>query len=1048
MERRRVADEKANFWDEIKRRVDLVEYLATHCGADFVSDGPGRVAACCPFHAEDTPSFKVSDSRSGEPWKTWRCYGQCSEGGTIIDAVMKKEGFAEAIEAADFLNELYELGFERDNRRYERFKQTKADAEAAIERAQTEMASESRVAKQAREYLRRRGLSDETIDHFGLAVDTHEAKSGRLAIPIHDRAGHAISVSHRALFDAYPCASCQEPVSAKDVAKRFHLNKKAKEKGTEPVDWEACPHCGVGKTEARISWLIQQHPKYKNQEGHDKSRVLYNEAAARKALREPDSLGYFIMEGYGDVWACHQGGQLACSSYNGSTISEWQAGEAAKLCLVQHPPKPIVLIPDFDSTGLAKVRTNIDTIRHANPLVEIQIISSLAFEDAHPKDLGELLQRKGAEAVARILAEQRVSAEEWLIRDVMDATIAKTGKPAHSKTRQMELVAEILEGVRHRISLDHIVPMIAERWNIGESQARTFLNANIAGRDRLPAEHLLKNVEQAQTEATAYLREDFVIPHGFEALDRCFPGGGARTAQLSLWLGKAQPLHSRILTPSGWSTMGAMRVGAEVTGIDGRGYRVSAIHEQGMRPNFRLSFSDGSSAECCRDHLWTMFRNGALVTRTLGQIVADEGAEYLLPQATMQDDADPSRSGGELEPSGRRLASVAAAGHWRMRCLELEEAAPHRLYITDDHVPTHNSGVGKTALMLQVLANMSRKGIRCIFFSLEQPAAQLYMRMTCQALDVRMDEAIELIKTEDERLAEVNALFANLVIVDNVPTDDAEMVDMTALRIMKIIQDVNLTRFSAPAQVVAVDHLGILKVSENAPRSVQNDDLQAAGYIMQEIFHVCKRTSCYFMVLQQLPKEVKSGEPIMSGDMGRGGAKQQDFADFVFGLWRPEQKADLTDEERMALAGQYKIYPAKNRHGPSELAHLYFDRKNLRIVPALSIMPVNPTGGVDEDAMGEAVVIGGTPGAPGEDGLADFEAVEHAALTDEEAPASVAPATLEPSVLVVRDDGETPPPESLTDPSVPMDAMSLLEFLGGTAGETSEGDLPPDYFDT
>lgn len=1249
--------EQSNFWDEIKRRVDLVEYLSSHAGADFVSDGPGRVAACCPFHAEDTPSFKVTDARSGEPWKVWRCYGACSEGGTIIDAVMRREGFSEAIEAADFLNELYELGFERDHKRYEAFKKTVAQAEASIERAQEEMRSESKAATQAREYLRRRGLSDETIDHFQLAVDTHDARSGRLAIPIYDRANHAISVSHRALFDSYPCATCNEPVTAKTVAKRMFLDRKAREKGTERVDWEACPHCGAGKTEARISWLVQQYPKYKNQEGHDKSRVLYNQPSARKAIREPETIGYFIMEGYGDVWACHQGGQLACSSYNGATISDWQAGEAAKLCLAQHPPKPIVLVPDFDATGMSSVRTNMDVIRHANPQVEIQIISSLAFEELHPKDLGELLQKKGAEAVAKVLAERRISAEEWLIRDTLDATIAKTGRPAHSKSRQMELVAEILGGVRHRISLDHIVPLLSERWGVVENQARSFLNSSIGGQAALPAQHLMKTIVQAHEEAQAYLREAFVIPHGFEEIDRCLPGGGARTKQLAMFLGKsgtgkASSVDSLVLTPSGWRRMGDLEPGDQVIDPEtGHATTILSVHPQGERDLYRVHFSDGSSCECDLEHLWKVKdSNGKWQVRTLAEIrdsVDLSRTAHMIPvtapvhfaQAAEPLPIDPYLLGAllgdgsmsqrdvritaadpeivgrvrELLPTGmtmrplhkpidwilnkpadqrtnpligalrslglmgktapskfvpkqyllanpdarlellrglldtdgsvtevsrpkvsasvnvefctaseqladdvlflvrslggvgrisrsssaytvagerkvcrdrfrvrismppgvqpfwlarkadrycrsmapsRRMTKIEFSRRGEAQCIALDSSS--HLYITDDFIVTHN-----TMMTTQLLANMARSGIRSIFFSLEQPAGQLYLRMACQTLEVSMDTAIELIKAGDERLSEVDRLFENLVIVDNVPEDATQMVDMTPSRIMKIIQEINLTRFSEPAQVVAIDHLGIVKVPEDAPRSVQSDDLQAAGYIMQELFAVTKITDVYMMVLQQLPKEVKAGVSF-SMDAGRGGSKQTDYCDFIFQIWRPEQSAELEDEERMALSGQYKLQLGKNRHGASVTANLYFDKATLRILPALNIMPPSTGEGLADVASGPAVTIGAGPAA--DDGMGDWEAVESAAGAESPdgpgqpgAPAvTPAIAPVDEGAAITADEADeqasapAAPPVLVSDgdPNVPLDAMTLLELLGSPVSADGDGDLAPDYFDS
>ncbi len=72
--------------DEIKARIDIVELVSEtvklrRTGKNYIG--------FCPFHANTrTPAFVVFPD-SG----TWRCFGQCNEGGDIFRYVMKKEGW-------------------------------------------------------------------------------------------------------------------------------------------------------------------------------------------------------------------------------------------------------------------------------------------------------------------------------------------------------------------------------------------------------------------------------------------------------------------------------------------------------------------------------------------------------------------------------------------------------------------------------------------------------------------------------------------------------------------------------------------------------------------------------------------------------------------------------------------------------------------------------------------------------------------------------------------------------------------------------------------
>jgi DNA primase len=119
--------------------------------------------ACCPFHEERTPSFKV-DPRKG----FWHCYGACSSGGDAI-------GFLQRIDNLAFLEALEILaartGVELPRRR------GGPEASGEDERALGVLelgrdffrrALGSVEGQAAARYLRGRRLADATVQAFGL----------------------------------------------------------------------------------------------------------------------------------------------------------------------------------------------------------------------------------------------------------------------------------------------------------------------------------------------------------------------------------------------------------------------------------------------------------------------------------------------------------------------------------------------------------------------------------------------------------------------------------------------------------------------------------------------------------------------------------------------------------------------------------------------------------------------------------------------------------------------------------------------------------------
>lgn len=74
----------------------------------------------------------------------------------------------------------------------------------------------------------------------------------------------------------------------------------------------------------------------------------------------------------------------------------------------------------------------------------------------------------------------------------------------------------------------------------------------------------------------------------------------------SAGIGKEQPLTATVYTPSGPVTMGSLSVGDHVIGRDGKPAMITGVYPQGVKPSYLVLFSDGTTAECGLDHLWSV----------------------------------------------------------------------------------------------------------------------------------------------------------------------------------------------------------------------------------------------------------------------------------------------------------------------------------------------------------------------------------------------------------------------------------------------------------
>jgi DNA primase len=358
-----------NFLDELRARTPIRALI----GRSVKLTRSGReTKGCCPFHGEKTPSFYVYDDH-------FHCFG-CGEHGDVITFVMKTTG-ASFMEAVETLAGEAGLEVPKASPQAAQAEARRADIAEVLEAAgklyQTWLFEPQGGA--ALDYLRGRGLSDETIRKFGLGwsgdgrsvlaaglrgqgikpeqlIEAGLMKQGdhgpvdmffsRVMFPITDRRGGMISFGGRIMGDGQP----------------KYVN---------------------GPETAVFS----------------KRRSLYGLNFARDAVRKGAAL--IVVEGYMDVIALAQAGFGGVVAPLGTALTEEHLDEIWRLS-----PEPVICF-DGDSAGRRAALKTVDLA-----LAALAPDKSLKFLSLPEKeDPDSLVRREGAAAFrARLESAKPISA--------------------------------------------------------------------------------------------------------------------------------------------------------------------------------------------------------------------------------------------------------------------------------------------------------------------------------------------------------------------------------------------------------------------------------------------------------------------------------------------------------------------------------------------------------------------------------------------------------------------------------------------------------------
>ena len=357
------------FLDDLRARIGLADVIARR--VKLTRKGREQ-AGLCPFHAEKTPSFTVSEEKG-----FYHCFG-CGAHGDVIGFVMRTEGlsFPEAIERlAAEAGIAVPVTTPEEKKRARRQATLLEVMEAAC--AWFESRLHAAGGGGAREYLTGRGLDAGSIARFrlGYAPDDRSALKSALA---------GAGMDEALLIEAGLLIRPEDGGAPYD---RF------RGRITFPI---TDPRGRVIAFGART--MGDGQPKYLNSPDtplFNKGRILYGMATARRAAYDTGRV--VVCEGYTDVIALAGAGVAEAVAPLGTAITESQIA-----LLWRMAPEPILCL-DGDAAGK---RAAARAAERALPLLKPGYSLLFATLPAG-QDPDGLIAAEGARAMEAVLAAAR-----------------------------------------------------------------------------------------------------------------------------------------------------------------------------------------------------------------------------------------------------------------------------------------------------------------------------------------------------------------------------------------------------------------------------------------------------------------------------------------------------------------------------------------------------------------------------------------------------------------------------------------------------------------
>ncbi|MBQ8497040.1 MAG: DNA primase [Clostridia bacterium] len=406
-----------SFIEEVKYRNKIEDVIASYVN---LRRAGSNYQGLCPFHSEKTPSFTVFPNT-----ETFHCFG-CGAGGDVISFTMRAENL-EYPDAIEFLAKRAGLAMPEDEggeKTISRSRYYEMNREAARFFNRCLSLPE---AKEARDYLAKRGLSNAAVKRFGLgfAPNSFDALRNHM---------HKLGYHDEELKTAFLCGKSERTGNYFDYFRGRIIF---------PIIDHFSNVVGFGGRA-----LGDAKPKYLNSSDtpvFKKSKQLFALNFARNACA--DSL--ILCEGYMDVIAVNMAGFPNAVATLGTALTTDQARIMAKYT------KKVILSYDSDEAGVAAAKRAIPILTDVG--LEVKM---LRIEGA--KDPDEFIKKYGATRFKTLLDDSQ-SKLDYLCDSVLHKYNILIPE---EKLKAAAELCEMLSGIYSDVEREIYIIRVSEKLSI------------------------------------------------------------------------------------------------------------------------------------------------------------------------------------------------------------------------------------------------------------------------------------------------------------------------------------------------------------------------------------------------------------------------------------------------------------------------------------------------------------------------------------------------------------------------------------------------------